>query len=300
MAGSADLGPEAEVVLPQGTVRYRARGHGAPVVFVHGLLVNGDLWHEVVPGVAEAGYRCLTPDLPLGSHTMPLSAGADTSPPAVAQLLDDFLVALDLDDVTIVANDTGGAIVQILMARRPPRVARVVLTSCDSLERFFPPMFRFLPLLARMPGGTWLIAHLSAVRALQRMPLTFGWLTKRAIPPKLARSFGEPAKKSRAVRRDMRGFVRAVHPRHTLAAAEHFGEFDRPVLLAWARQDKLFPVSLAERIAKLLPDVRLEMIDDAYTFLPLDQPEALTLLITDFLMARTEGDGQTARRTPKV
>ena len=109
MSISSALGERKEVELPQGTIAYRERGSGEPIVFIHGLLVNGDLWRKVVPELSK-DYRCIAPDLPLGSHTRRDERGADLSPYGVAKLIDDFLAALDLRDVTLVGNDTGGAL----------------------------------------------------------------------------------------------------------------------------------------------------------------------------------------------
>ena len=109
MSISHQLGDPKEVRLPQGNIRYRERGRGTPIVFVHGLLTNGDLWRKVVPLLARE-HRCITPDWPLGSHEVPLQLAADLSTPGLAALVADFLAALDLRDVTLVGNDTGGAI----------------------------------------------------------------------------------------------------------------------------------------------------------------------------------------------
>jgi pimeloyl-ACP methyl ester carboxylesterase len=290
MARSESLGDPRSVSLRDGTIDYRERGAGPPVLFVHGVLVNGDLWRAVVPIVAGAGYRCLVPDWPLGSHQRPMAPTADLSPPGVAALIDEFLAALDLTDVTIVANDTGGALVQILLARRPERVGRVVLTPCDGLDWFFPPLFRFLSVSARLPGSVWLLVQALRLRAVRQLPLAFGWLTKRPIPPEVFDSYLAPAQRSAGVRRDLRRFLSGVHRRHTLAAAREFGGFTRPVLLAWAAEDRIFPVSLARRLAELLPDARLSLLADCRTFVPEDQPAALGALIVDFVrstMARS-------------
>src|SRR5262245_13938756 len=123
MAISSELGVERTVELSAGTVAYRERGEGSPVVFVHGVLVNADLWRKVVPAVSER-HRCIAPDWPLGAHSRPMRAGADLSPTGVADLIAEFLAALDLEDVTIVANDTGGALTQILLTRHPERIGR--------------------------------------------------------------------------------------------------------------------------------------------------------------------------------
>src|SRR3989442_5008287 len=129
MSWSATLGEQREVTLPQGTIRYRERGSGEPLVFAHGVLVNGDLWRDVVPRVADQGYRCVTPDLPLGAHEVPVRDDADLSPPGLAELIADFIGALDLDRTTLVANDTAGALSQILAVNHPERLSRLVLTS---------------------------------------------------------------------------------------------------------------------------------------------------------------------------
>ena len=282
MARSDSLGQSHTVQLPHGVIGYREVGRGPAVVFVHGLLVNADLWREVVPVVAAAGYRCLAPDWPLGSHEYPMRRGADLSPPGIAGMIADFLAALDLADVTLVANDTGGALVQILMAHRSDRVGRVVLASCDGLERFFPPLFRFLPVAAHLPGSAWLLTQVLRLRPLQRLPIAYGWLSHRRIPPDIMESYLLPARRSAGIRRDLRGFLQQVHRRHTLAAAQSFGSFDRPVLLAWAQDDRLFPMSLARRLAVLLPDARLAPVANSRTFIPEDQPTALATLVTDF------------------
>ena len=113
MSRSGALGEQREAKLPQGTIRYRELGSGEPIVFVHGVLVNGDLWREVVPRVAAAGYRCIVPDLPLGAHEAPMREDADLTPPGLARLIADFVSGLGLERPAIVANDTGGALTQI-------------------------------------------------------------------------------------------------------------------------------------------------------------------------------------------
>ena len=281
------LGESREVALDSGTLRYFERGpaDGPPVVFVHGLLVNADLWRHVVPGLADAGFHTYAVDWPLGSHEHPMP-GAELTPPGVADLIAAFMERLDLQDVTVVANDTGGALTQILMTRHPERIGRVVLTPSDSFERFFPPMFAILPRLATIPGGTWLLVQALRLRFVQRLPIGFGRLTKRPIPLETVDSYVLPSRRDGAIRRDLRAFLRTVHKRHTLAAAEQLPSFTRPVLLAWATEDKLFPTSLAQRLADRLPHATIEPIADSLTFVPEDQPAELVRLVTAFARRR--------------
>ncbi len=280
MATSEELGVQRSVELPAGTIQYRERGEGKPVVFVHGLLVNADLWRKVVPSLQ--GCRSIAPDWPLGSHSVPMRAGADLSPTGVADLIAEFLAALDLEDVTVVANDTGGALTQLLMTRHPERIARVVLTPSDCFEYFFPPGFAFLPRLLRLPGQTWLMARLLQFKALHRLPFVFGMVARYPIPAGIRESYVRAAGRSKGVRRDLRSFVTQVHRRHTLAAADALPAFTKPVLLAWAADDRVFPLSFAKRLAEVLPDARLVEVADSYTFVPEDQPAALAELITEF------------------
>ncbi|MFF0492999.1 alpha/beta fold hydrolase [Nocardia sp. NPDC004068] len=281
MGISPELGPAHQVELPGGRVNYHETGSGAPVVFVHGLLVNADLWRKVVPGVAAAGHRCLAPDLPFGSHSIPMP-DADLTPTGAADLLAAFLERLDLREVTLVANDTGGAITQIMLTRNRTRVGRVVLTDCDAYDEFLPMPFKPLPLLAAVPGVVTLATVAMRLRALQRSPLGFGLVAKRPVAPEIVDSYLRPSRESAAIRADLRRFLRGIHKRYTLAAAERFPTLDLPVLLAWAREDKAFKVSFAERLAADLPRAELRLIDDSYTFIAEDQPELLTELIVEF------------------
>ncbi|WP_228002350.1 alpha/beta fold hydrolase [Nocardia australiensis] len=281
MGTSTSLGPAREVELPGGRIRYHETGEGAPVVFVHGLLVNADLWRNVVPVIAAAGHRCLTPDWPLGAHSIPVP-GADLTPTGIADLIAAFLERLDLTDVTIVANDTGGALIQVLLTRRPERVGRVVLASVDSYESFFPQPLAALPALAHIPGSLRPLTELLRIRALHRLPIAFGWASKYPVPSEIADSYLLPSRESAAIRKDARRFIKSVHRRYTLDTATRFASVRIPVLVVWASEDKFFPVSFAERLVGDLPNATLKLIDDSYTFLPEDQPELLSETILEF------------------
>ncbi|MGW0248431.1 alpha/beta fold hydrolase [Nocardia goodfellowii] len=281
MALSASLGRPHEVDLPGGRIRYYENGTGSPVVFVHGLLVNANLWRKVVPDIAAEGYRCLTPDWPLGAHAIPVP-DADLTPTGLADMMAAFLARLDLEDVTLVANDTGGAITQIMLSRSTDRVGRVVLASVDCYERFLPPPFNVLPPLARIPGSIRPLTELLRIRALHPLPIALGWVAKHKVPYEIIDSYLLPSRNSAAIRGDLRRFLKTAHREYTLDAATRFAKIDVPVLLAWAREDKLFPARLAERLAAELPNAALQWIDDSYTASPEDQPELLTRMILEF------------------
>jgi pimeloyl-ACP methyl ester carboxylesterase len=161
MAISEALGERRTVRLPAGTLEYRERGSGPPVVFAHGAAVNGDLWRRVAPELAGE-HRCIVPDLPLGGHSIPLDDAPDLSLYGCADLLASFLDALDLRDVTLIANDTGGAIAQALVGRRGERVGRLVLTSCDAWRNYPPKAVLYLKPTVRVAPALWLLVKAMA------------------------------------------------------------------------------------------------------------------------------------------
>jgi pimeloyl-ACP methyl ester carboxylesterase len=272
-----------QIDLPAGTIRYRDTGSGEPIVFVHGLLVNGALWRKVTPSL-ERDFRCVVPDLPLGSHAVAMDARADLSPPGVARLVADFLDALDLDRVTLVGNDTGGAISQLVAAHHPDRLGRLVLTPCDAYENFLPPAFRPLQYAARVPGLITALIQGGRIGAVRRGPLGFGLLSKRRpIDDETLRGYLAPFLADRGVRRDTLKVLRGISNRQTIEAAERLRHFDRPTLIAWAPEDHFFKLSFAQRLAADIPEARLVEIDDSLTFVPEDQPERLAEAIRDFI-----------------
>lgn len=280
---------DKSIELEQGRIHYREQGQGDPIVFVHGLLVDGRLWRAVTPGLA-AGHRCIVPDWPLGSHREPLAAGADRSPRGVAHLIADLIAGLELDGVTVVANDTGGALAQIMAAERPERLARLVLTNCDCLENFLPPVIRPLQWLAHVPGAYAALARSTGSARVRRSPLAYGMLTHRPIPDELTAAWTEPIRRPE-IRADMVAFLKRIDKRDTLRAADVLRERPVPTLLAWAPDDLIFRLRYAERLRDMIPGARLETIADSRAFVPEDQPQRLAELIAGFVAEAAVGPG---------
>lgn len=269
-----------EIELPAGTIRYREAGEGKPVVFVHGYLVDGRLWDGVVDGLSDR-CRCLAPDWPIGAQQIAMKPDADLSPYGIAAIIASFLEALDLEDVTIVGNDSGGAMSQVLVTRHPERIGRLVLTNCDTHENFPPGIFKTMPPIAKLPGGMTVLSTPFRIPALARA--AFKPFTKKPIPPELIASWMEPALHDPGVKRDTKKVTVGMHKRYTLEAAEKLRSSELPILLTWAPGDRLFPLKYAERLAGEVPNARVVQIPDAATFVPLDQPRRLADEIAGFL-----------------
>ncbi|MFD6998976.1 alpha/beta fold hydrolase [Streptomyces mirabilis] len=273
-----------EVELSAGTVAYRDTGGDGPVlVLLHGLMMDASLWDETITELA-ADHRCVAPTLPLGAHRHGMRADADLSLPGVARLVAEFLDRLDLRDVVLVGNDTGGALVQLMMGDGAARVAGVVLVSCDAFDNFPPGLTgRTLVLSGRLPPRLFgMFMQQMRLRPLRRMPVAFGWLTLRGDAA--TARWIRPVLERPEIRRDAVRTLRAAAADTglLLAAAERLPRFDRPALVVWARGDRVMPPEHGRRLAALLPRGRLVEIDDSYTLVPLDRPTELARVIREF------------------
>jgi pimeloyl-ACP methyl ester carboxylesterase len=220
---------------------------------------------------------------------------ADLSPPGVARLVADFLEALDLDGVTLVGNDTGGAISQLVAAHHPDRLGRLVLTPCDAYENFLPPAFRPLQYAARVPGLLTAFVQGARIGAVRRGPLGFGLLIKRRpMDDDALRGYVAPFLEDGRVRRDAIKVLRGISNRQTIEAAEILRRFDRPTLIAWAPEDRFFKLRFAERLASEIPGARLVRIDESRTFVSEDQPDRLAEAISEFIAETPRGAASAA------
>jgi pimeloyl-ACP methyl ester carboxylesterase len=288
VAISVELGERRTAEVPAGTLEYRERGSGPPLVFAHGAAVNGDLWRRVAPELAT-GHRTIVPDLPLGGHAIPLRDGADLSLFGAADVLASFLDALDLRDATLVANDTGGALAQALVGRRPERVGRLVLTSCDAFDNYPPKAVAYLKPTVRVPPALWLLSQAMRLKAAQRLPIAYGWATHAPIEPRIMDSYLTGLRSSSGIRRDFRGLLSRADRRQMRVASERVGSFAGPAMVVWGADDRFFPRAHGQRLAELLPRGRFELVDGSRTFIPEDRPAALVELLRGFL-----ADGQRA------
>jgi pimeloyl-ACP methyl ester carboxylesterase len=272
------------VEIDGATIDYSDVGSGPVVVFIHGIFVGGSLWDDLIAELGE-GFRCIAPTLPLGAHRRAFPAGADLSPEALGVLIVEFLEALDLQDVTLVANDTGGGLTLIALDSELPglqRILRLVLSNCDSYEHFPPASMRPMTQLARRmpkPFGVLLGA------ALRRRFVRRKFLSQVAhvlpAPERLADWF-DPLR-DLGVRRDVVQVVGGLDPAATIEAAPAIARFDRPVLLAWGTDCEFFPMEHARRLEAQFPDATLRGIPASKTYVMIDQPIELARAIGEFV-----------------
>lgn len=244
-----------------------------PVVFVHGMLVDHRLWSTVAQRLAHQGYRCILPDLPLGAHTVPVTDRSRLSPAGVAETIHDFLTALDLRDVTLVGNDTGGGLCQFLIDAHPERIGRLVLTNCDAFDKFPPFPFNVVFAVLRGPVSIKTLFTALRVKALRHSPLGFGLLAD--ADPALTASWLTPARQDARIAGDLATMLRAVAGTDLTAVAPRLSRFTKPVTLVWGTADRCFTPALGRRLAALFPHGRFVEVPGARTFVPIDNPGAV-------------------------
>ncbi|MEV3903859.1 alpha/beta hydrolase [Mycobacterium sp. NPDC050551] len=270
------------VDVPAGPIAYEDTGGQGPVlVFGHGLLMDGRQWRKVLPLLP--GYRCITPTLPMGAHTTPMNDDAVLTEDGMARILADFLDALDLDDVTLVLNDWGGG--QFVISEgRDKRVGRLVLASCTAFDNYPPEPARPAALLCRFPGGGWLLSRMFGTRFFRHSRRAYGAMSKKGLPDALYDEWFRPAVQDAAIRRDLVKFATgAPSRRRLLEMSEQMRAFTRPVLVVWAREDLMMPLEHADRLVELYPDATKVIVDDSWTLIPEDQPEAMADALRAFV-----------------
>ena len=245
-----------QVALKQATIDYRVLGPEdsphPPVLFVHGILVDHRLWLEVAERLARLGFRCYLPNWPLGSHTIPVNDGADLSPRGVAEMIHEFIAHLGLADVTLVGNDTGGGLCQLLIDAHPDDVGRVVLTNCDAFDKFPPFPFTMVFAMLRGPKSIKTLFETMRVKALRHSPLGFGLLAKP--DPALTASWLAPCRNDARIRRDLATLLRHVARTDLTDVSTRLPRFTKPVAVVWGQRDRAFTPALGRRLAALFPN----------------------------------------------
>jgi pimeloyl-ACP methyl ester carboxylesterase len=267
-----------------GPLAWRDSGAGPPLVLFAGALANGDLWRDVVAALDDR-YRCITVDLPLGAHRWPLAPDADRSAVSLARLLLDCLELLDVEDATVVANDTAGGLLLLALDTEHPalaRIGRLVLINCDNYDQFPPDALRKASAVCRT--APWLAragVRRQAASAAARRKIAAG-AAARGLDDARMESFFAPAR-DRDVAGDLVAAMAGFRPELLVEASEALRRFDRPVLLVWGDACDFFPPAHARRLAADFPDARLVEVPGAKTWVPVDHPAAVAGAIAAFV-----------------
>jgi pimeloyl-ACP methyl ester carboxylesterase len=271
------------VEVTAGTVEFREEGDpaGAPVVLLHGLLMNDAQWNLTLP-MLPPGFRYLLPVLPMGGHRVPMREDADLTLPGMVNIVADFLEALDLADVTLVVTDWGGALF-LTDIGRDKRVARLVICPSEAFDNF-PPGFpgKVAWLASRSTLTVSLAMRQLKVGWLRRQWLMFGQMAKRPVPQDIVDTWMAAGLADPRIRRDLVKYCRTKFDAADLIRATNsLRGFRGDVLVLWSR-NPVMPDDHATRLAELTGGT-LRHVDDAYVLVMLDQPEQTARAIGEFL-----------------
>lgn len=282
--------PRRTLSLTRGNVAYIDQGNGDPgspaALFVHGVLVNADIWRNVIWEVADM-RRCIAPDLPAhGATPVPDDAAADLSLNGLAAMLNELCEHLGLVQVDLVANDTGGAVAQVFAARYPERVRTLTLTNCDVHDNFPPESFK--PFVALAESGEFgpMVAAMADDRALARSDVGFGMGYARPdqLSDEIIASYLDPFVPDQG--KGLERLLTASSAAELMAVEPLLAELQVPAQVAWGTGDAFFGQEWAERLAEMIPGVqRVALVPDAMLFWPDERAAELVPLLRDFWQA---------------
>ncbi|MEU1205444.1 alpha/beta fold hydrolase [Nocardia sp. NPDC005825] len=276
-----NLGVRHELRLSSGRLAYFDVGAGAPLVFLHGPLTNANVWRKVI-GALSSRYRCIVLDLPFGSHAIPMPA-ADLSFGGLSRLVAEALDELDVRGATVIGNDGGTPLAQLLAISRPDLAGRLVLTAGGAYDNAPPRAFRpILAAVAYAPAARLFVLGPLRLRAMRRLPVSYGGLTRRPVEPATSDSWALPALVNDDIYADLRRMLRALDGAEVEAVSRRLHEFTGPVLVVWSKPDRVFPHAHAERLASDFADSRLAWIPDSGSLIPEEKPFELSDLIANF------------------
>ncbi len=262
-------------------ITYLDVGNGPALVFLHGTLANANTWRKLTPLLSDR-FRCIQPDLPIGAHQTPLPKGVDLSPPGIARLVEDFLQALDLDDVIVVGNDTGGAYAQVYAANHPQRLRGLVLSNTDCLDVFPPDQFKSMPRLIGIPGYKAAMAALFRRKSFAAGPAVLGLLSNSLTPEEIRSEYLENFITNPAIRQNLATAAKGWSTDHTIAAAATLAKGSLPTLICWGSEDTLFPLELGRRLNEEIRHSEFVVIENSSTYVHEDQPDAFAVELDRF------------------
>ncbi len=253
------------------------------MIFIHGAFSSGKTWRKVIPELSE-DYRCIVPEWPFGGHKIPIANKLDFSPNGIADLMAEFLRTLNLEDVIIIANDTGGAYAQVFTTKYGEKVSHLILSNCEGFNVFPPKKFKSLQSMVKTPGYLWLLARIFSLKPSLKWDITFGLLSHTLKKEELFNFYVKHFVESKLIRSDFKKLAVEWHPKYTKNAAIELTAFQKPVLIAWGVDDsELFPIELGKRLVSIFSDSTFVEIEKSKTYVQEDNPQDFVANIKQFL-----------------
>ena len=258
-----------------GEIAYAERGSGPAALFVHGVFLNSYYWRHVMARLSGE-RRCLAPDL-LGHGDTPVGPDQDVSLRGQAEALEAFCEAMGLDEIDVVANDSGSAIAQIFAARHPERIRTLTLTNGEADENYPPPEFRQVVEMAK--GGV-LSAQREAFAAdvnLLRPGFAAGYERPDAVSDETLRAYVGPVFAAPEATHALERWLVSFDDTSQTRDIEPFlRRLTAPTLIVWGTGDHFFPLKWAYWLKGVIPGARpVVELEGAKLFFPEERPDEL-------------------------
>ena len=269
MASQQTTASKRSVATPSGRIGYTEAGAGPVSLFVHGVLLNGHLWRHQLAGLSDV-RRCIAVDL-LAHGDTEIASDQDVSVSANARMLRQFLDALEITQVDLVGNDSGGGIAQIFAALNPSRVRSLALTDCDAHDNWPPEAFK--PFLAMAAAGGLrgtldaMLADKNTYRSAQALGPAYEH--PEQVTDETIEAYLRPLVRTEQRTRDLERFLAAFDCKHTVAVEAELQRLNVPTLIVWGTDDIYFDVRWSRWLAETIPGTRRRIeLNGAHIFFP--------------------------------
>src|SRR6266536_161649 len=261
------------VQTASGRISYMEQGTGSVALFVHGVLLNAYLWRNHPADLSDM-RRCIAADL-LAHGDTEIAPDQDVSITANANMLKEFIDALDIEQADLVGNDSGGGIAQIFAASYPERVRSLTLTDCDAHDNWPPEAFKPFLAMAAAGGLRGTLDALLSDKNLYRSPQALGpaYEHPERLTDDSIETYLRPLVRTEQRTTDLRRFLAAFDNRHTLAVEAGLKTLQAPTLIVWGTDDVYFDVKWSHWLADNIPGTRRRVeLKDARIFFPEERP----------------------------
>ena len=266
-----------QVQTPSGPASYiDTGGPGRVALFVHGLGTSSYLWRHVIDQL-DGQRRCVAVDLPLHGLT-PAAADQDFTLPGFARFLAGFCAGLELTDIDLVANDTGGAISQVFATGHPELLHTLTLTNCETHKNMPPKVLLPAAWLAHLGLAARISPRL--LRDIRRGRKRFyglGYQDIENLPEDLARFWLETQFATPELARQNQRIMTSLHARDLLAVEPALARLQVPTLIVWGTSDIFFRRKWAYWLRDTIPGAtEVVELSGARIFFPDERATELT------------------------
>jgi pimeloyl-ACP methyl ester carboxylesterase len=280
MSKAQDAPTDRHVETPSGRISYVEAGSGPVALFVHGVLLNKHFWRHEMAGLSDI-RRCISIDL-LAHGDTEIAPDQDVSVTANAKMLREVLDALQIDQVDVIGNDSGGGIAQIFAALNPKRVRSLTLTNCDTHDNWPPEAFKPFVEMVVSGGMSKTLNAMLSDKSIYRAPGALGpaYEHPETATDENLEIYLRPHVRNEQRTRDLERFVLAFDHKHTLAIEPELRKLQAPTLIVWGTNDVYFPVVWARWLAEAIPGAKLPIeLAGARIFFPEERAEAFNGLL---------------------